>query len=375
MKNKIQKLIKLIQAEWDLENQFYKDLEKYFEMAGFVAQAKRTIRKSTEPVVEGLDKTLLGLIKKIMPRHTALTILKKVCVYHSGALYATNLDLNLVIENSGLKEGLHTLDYLLAGRNTPETTDLGDFPKIPDDAKNEKAFTLPASIFQGHNFAGYATSDEVRMTLKGVYFDKKKKSIVATDGHRMIVHENKRLDIPDSFVLPKEAFPIVEALVKHYHKNSRVHCWLSPKYVRFRIDRITFVVKQIEGSYPMWEKVIPKFSKKVIAIKDHAQVSDWIKTNKSLLNKRTSQGAFDEGGVLYVKTNDGKLIKTKTGFALQDLVGFNLVYLKQILDDLKSQGSVKLSCGTALSAHVFRVPEFTYLLMPTRLTNEEEFKK
>lgn len=146
--------------------------------------------------------------------------------------------------------------------------DFGTVEKIPGkkfevtydlpSSKNTNQ-VLPVSINSNElkRAAVYSSLDKNRYILHGVYLDKDKNNIVATDGRRLIQIPFKCDELEDSIIIH---YDVIKLLPKDVMLNIRASRKLNRVAFTWTTNNRTFILssKLIEGIYPNYKQVIPK---------------------------------------------------------------------------------------------------------------------
>jgi DNA polymerase-3 subunit beta len=139
-----------------------------------------------------------------------------------------------------------------------ETLPVDDFPDMP-------AGDLPAAF--NINLAAlvapvkFAMSDEeVRYYLNGVYLRPLDGNIVAvaTDGHRMSVHSAPLADEFPAVIVPAKTVGLIP--------SGDIRVELSSTKIRLTSGDVVITSKLIDGTFPDYERVIPRNNDKIIAV-------------------------------------------------------------------------------------------------------------
>lgn len=254
------------------------------------------------------------------------------------------------------------------------------FPSFSGEAEGVK-FVIPAkillSLFQQTYFA--IAQKDVRSFFNGALFKIESDflTMVATNGHRL--------------ALMKEAFhstvePAVEAIIPRKgilecqrlladHPDLDMEVWVGARQISFRSAFFTVVSKLIHGSYPVYQKVIPKKTEHVLWI-DRDLLKSALARIAILSNEKFPGVRLEiESGLLKLSANnpeqeraEEEIFISYEGNLLQ--VSFNIQYLVEILNVL-NPGQIKMSLtgsdGTGVIEQPDTYPQALYVLMPIRL--------
>jgi len=214
------------------------------------------------------QKTAMRVLGMVVPNNSRLMILKQAMV-ETGVLRATNLDQYFVYSTGTTFTG--AIDAALYRKTNSlemaktKNVDVDEFPSLPTPNKGE----IPVSkyVFDGidlNTLAKYASYDDTRLTLNGIYFDAERGYAVATDGHRLRMVEWK--GFTRGFILPIRAAKLL-ALVQNEIASAQIFVdeegepgkkTTHHRHMQFVGQNWRLIVKLIEGPYPNYMNVIPK---------------------------------------------------------------------------------------------------------------------
>ena len=258
-----------------------------------------------------------------------------------------------------------------------QTLPAQDFPKLSNQLTDAKKITLPQNTLKALLLSvQYAMAQQdVRYYLNGVLLmvEGNKLRAVATDGHRLaynatnIKEEFKKQEI----ILPRKA--VVELCKLLSDSDEQVEIEFSPQQVKASFSGITLVTKVIEGKFPDYERVIPKYD-------------NHLSLNRMLIQQALQRAAILSNekfrGVRFVLTEKNLSIissnseqeeaqeEIETDYHGEALdIGFNVNYL---IDGLNNVGGemTTFSFGDANSSILITTAEnqeFRYVVMPMRI--------
>ena len=248
----------------------------------------------------------------------------------------------------------------------------GDFPNI---------FSMAAGgltgLIEKTRFA--ISSEETRYYLNGIYFHEVTAGnllrAVATDGHRLAQAQIPRPDgakgMPGVIVPRKTVLEVVKLLEGI---ETDVEVALSASKIRFTAGDMVLTSKLIDGTFPDYERVIPRHNEKVLEIDT--------KTFSSAVD-RVSTISMEKGRAVKLHMSAGKLMLSvnnpDSGSAEEEIVcsydadpieiGFNARYLLDVAGQVKSEAIV-FNLADAGSPTIVRDPgdaQALYVLMPMRV--------
>lgn len=355
----------------------------------------------------------LNHIQSVVERRNTIPILSnvKIIANESGiSLTATDLDLE-IIENldkaTTLDEGkittsAHTLYDIV--RKLPEgssldisakdnekldlvcgqsnfelsTLPIEDFPEM-SAGEMPCNFTIDteelASMIDKSKFA--ISTEETRYYLNGIFFHAINNSLrsVATDGHRLACIQSDLPsgadDIP-SIIIPRKTIGELRKLIEDIDGN--INLYISDTKIKFEVTNISLTSKLIDGTFPDYERVIPKTNTKIMSVKtsEFAASIDRVGTISSDKSKAVKFHIKDNSLTLTVTNPDtGTAVeKVDVIYDSDDLeVGFNARYLLDIASQIDGDTmtfTLEDAGAPALindSAH----KDATYVLMPMRV--------
>ena len=248
----------------------------------------------------------------------------------------------------------------------------GDFPN---------RFAMPAGDLKGliekTRFA--ISTEETRYYLNGIYLHEVPAGnvlrAVATDGHRLAQAQIARPEgakgMPGVIVPRKTVLEIVKLLEA---ASGEVEVALSASKIRFALGDLVLTSKLIDGTFPDYERVIPRHNDKVLEIDT--------KTFASAVD-RVSTISMEKGRAVKLQMSAGKLVLSvnnpDSGSAEEELacsydadaidIGFNARYLLDVAGQIKSD-AVVFNLADAGSPTIVRDPgdeQALYVLMPMRV--------
>ena len=257
------------------------------------------------------------------------------------------------------------------------------FPDLKSgDFSND--FSIAASDFAGlisrTQFA--ISTEETRYYLNGIYFHghevdgKPMLRAVATDGHRLARADFEApagaATIP-GIIVPRKTVGEIQKLLEGVEGDVRVE--ISETKIRLTAGSVVLLSKLIEGTFPDYERIMPKNNDKEMVI-DRASFSAAV--------DRVSTIASDRGGkVVKLVVADGVLELTVTnpdhGTANEEVpvsfdhdrfeIGFNAKYLLDILSQIGSQSATFLFGDSGSPTLVGDQDDAAaaYLIMPMRV--------
>ena len=344
---------------------------------------------------------------KNFAKNTSLPILEYFRV-KDNEISASDLETYLTIKETNLKDGLYKINDNAAEYDSSMT--LGNFDLFPnpneDKSENQIKFIINSEVLLHYiNIAiDYTGKDELRPNMTGILFDYKddKMFMAATDAHKLF-----KLEITQYVEINKGQkdfqFILSKANLLKFLENideSPVIVSATINNVSFENDLFKFKSRLIDGRYPNYNAVIPKYKTKklIINIKDlfsclkSKEAENFIKANKKeeirIYNKiGKSNDVFDiflcyteydkekqthnivseikicqvnyklQNGDFQIQNN--LVLLMPVNLALADNFTFDLKYFKVILESLNCE-NVEMLYDEKNRAYVFGGDCFAY---------------
>ncbi len=361
----------------------------------------------------------LAHVQSVVEKRNTIPILANVLITVEGgqlSLTATDLEIAVVetVAASVAGEGSTTAPavtlYEIA-RKLPEGVEI-DFEHAGGEARlslragrySTSLVTLPADDFPAmlagsltHRFALSAlalrglidrtrfaiSSEETRYYLNGIYLHALEREgvrvlrAVATDGHRLARVEEpapEGLGAMPGVIIPRKTVNELRKLLDE--TSGEVAIALSDTRIQFQVDGTTLTSKLIDGTFPEYERVIPRDNDKVLRVgkKDFAEAVE-----------RVAAISFDRARPVKLSLARDLLVlqasSPEQGTATEELdsehvkydagpleIGFQARYLTDITDQIA--GDVELCFADGASPTIIRDAADTsalYVLMPMRV--------
>ncbi len=257
-----------------------------------------------------------------------------------------------------------------------------DFPDL-QAGELPISFTLPAEtlkrLIDRTQFA--ISTEETRYYLNGIYLhvvgegDEARLRAVATDGHRLAKAEieapSGSLGMP-GIIVPRKTVGEIQKLLED--PATDVDISLSDTKIRVAIGELVLTSKLIDGTFPDYERVIPKGNDKVLTL-DKAEFEravDRVSTISSDRGRAVKLTLADDKMVLAVNNPDSGSATDElpVGYEAEPLdIGFNSKYLLDIANQLTSDEAVfrLADSGSPTLIEGSGEVDAIYVLMPMRV--------
>ena len=359
----------------------------------------------------------LGHVQSVVERRNTIPILSNVLLDASDgrlSLTATDMDMDIIesVDCNVLQEGIvtvpaHTLYDII--RKLPDGCDVSlesnaegshlsvqagrsnftlpllpadEFPTMSGD-QLPCSFNLSASdariLIDRTRFA--ISNEETRYYLNGIYIHSAESNnvpilrAVATDGHRLARVE---VPLPDgaaqmpSVIIPRKAVVEMRKLIEDSEGDILVS--LSESKLRFEKGDTVLTTKLIDGTFPDYERVIPKGNDKLMEVncRDLAEVVDRVATI-STEKSRSVKLQLNEGILILSATspeNGTAREEVEVKYSSEAIeIGFNSRYLLDIANQIEGQ-VIEFSLADPGSPTIVRDQDdhtSLYVLMPMRV--------
>ncbi|MEI7443558.1 MAG: DNA polymerase III subunit beta [Burkholderiales bacterium] len=253
-----------------------------------------------------------------------------------------------------------------------------EFPTLAPAAATGASITMPQKqlkhLFAMVHFA--MAQQDIRYYLNGLLLvvDGTDVRVVATDGHRLaycaasLGSDHGRSDV----IVPRKTVTELQRLLAD--SDEPVTIDLAQNQIRFRFGEVDLLSKLVEGKFPDYQRVIPQGYRKAIVL-ERPVFADALKRASILTSDKFK-------GVRFTLSPDALKVQTTNAEqeeAIEELdvdyagdaldIGFNVTYLLDVLDNLKTE-QVKVEFGDANSSALISVPGddgFKYVVMPMRI--------
>jgi DNA polymerase-3 subunit beta len=258
-----------------------------------------------------------------------------------------------------------------------------DFPKMGSSEKFSYSFSVPAAdlrmLVDRTRFA--ISNEETRYYLNGIYLHAADNDgvavlrAVATDGHRLARFEmplpEGAKDMP-GVIIPRKAINEIRKLIDE--AGDTIAIGLSENKLKFSFDHITLTTKLIDGTFPDYDRVIPKNNDKVLEV-NPAVFASAVDRVSTISSEKSRAVKLTLGG----KTMTLSANSPDSGSASEEIeirfnagpmeIGFNSAYLMDVAKQIEGDGC-RISLSDPASPTIIQDISDTsslYVLMPMRV--------
>lgn len=268
---------------------------------------------------------------------------------------------------------------IVSGRSrfTLATLPANEFPSV-DEGEQAVQFNVPGSTIRGliESTSFAMAQQDVRYYLNGMLWEvtHNQLRVVATDGHRLALCDGfceVALDTKISAILPRKGIMELSRLLA----DDDVRVSIGSNHIRVTGADYCFTSKLVDGSYPDYDRVVPKGGDKLV-VGDREQLKQAFGRTAILSNEKY-RGVRIElvNGAMHLVANNPEQEEAQeevsvaySGDALE--IGFNVSYLLDVLNVLKSKEirfTLADSNSSALVEDASGESKATYVVMPMRL--------
>ena len=268
---------------------------------------------------------------------------------------------------------------IISGRSrfTLATLPANEFPSVEDSEESigfiAKGLLLK-SLIDSTSFA--MAQQDVRYYLNGMLWELSPSNLraVATDGHRMALCDvDCSVDMAEkiSVIMPRKGIVELSRLLG----DEEISVTMGAGHVRATTDNFCFTSKLVDGTYPDYERVLPKGGEKSVS-GDRLELRQAF-SRTSILSNEKYKGVrlLLSNGVLRMVANNPEQEEAEEEVSVdyggEDLeIGFNVSYLLDVLNVLKGSNvtfTMSDSNSSALLEDSSENTRAVYVVMPMRL--------
>lgn len=237
-----------------------------------------------------------------------------------------------------------------------------DFPDLAAGSFDAEFDLDMAAMFSPVAFA--ISTEETRHYLNGVFFRGGESVAVATDGHRLARNSGPVLPDFAGVIVPRKAVGLLP--------KGIASVAVSQSKIRIVGDGMTIVSKLIDGTFPDYERVIPRSNDKVVTVDRDAilQAADRVVTISTVKGRGVKLSLAPGSIVLTARSDVGEatdeIAAEYSGEPFD--IGLNAAYLRDLLSVLPA-GQVKMAFADAGSPGLITggLETWTGVVMPMRV--------
>ncbi len=366
-----------------------------------------TPTRSTLPILSNLFFSLEGKELTIMGSDLEVYIEVKMNVdgKSDGQVALPAKKLETLLQNLSGKElnfdlqnGYKTVIKTKGGKWTLTGEDPNDFP-MPAEVEDSKEIDISGALITRYlpKAIHAASSDELRRSMNGVYFEIKKGEfkVVATDGHRLVKIINSNFEYEGektTMLVPIKTCQLMTKLFKgkpgneaepaaegeEISESQKVKVFFSNEFLKCSFNNVTINSRLIDDTFPNYESVIPNDNEKILkvakndligSVKRSIILSDQV-TNKTSFSISESElkvrAANNEYGTDADETIDCSFTESE-----EFEIAFNGKYLLEAIQHFEAE-ELLFDFSTPLKASIIRPSEqrenedLMMLVMPVR---------
>jgi DNA polymerase-3 subunit beta len=270
---------------------------------------------------------------------------------------------------------------LKAGRSSFKLSTLpgADYPHI-DLTQAQALFEIKQGEFKSllHHCGFAMASQDVRFYLNGMLFDISAYGfrLVATDGHRLstcTMTDPLNNVAPSQAIVPRKA--IMELTKLLTEPENTVQLSLAKNYLTLQFADTVFTCKLIDGRYPDYNRVIPKYNDVPIVL-DYNLFKSILQRAAILSNERyRGVRLVFEQNLLSVHAQNAEQDESHEDMVIDYQgerieIGFNVGYLIEVINSLKDETitlNMKDSSNSCLISASEGNMQCQHVIMPMRL--------
>jgi DNA polymerase-3 subunit beta len=346
------------------------DLARVITNVGRVVEARNTIPILSNVLLNAKDDTLTvsGTDLDILATASAPAKIAK-----PGSLTVSAKLLGDIVKKAGSddisieKKGDSLIFASGRSKFTLATLPASDFPDIAGAGEFTTEFDIDlAAFFAPVSFA--ISSEEVRYYLNGVFFIGTEESTiaVATDGRRLAKNVGDAGPIFAGVIVPRKTVSLLP--------KGTVTVAVSESKIRITAGDFVMTSKLVDGTFPDYERVIPKSNDKFISVNrdEFMKASDRVSTVSSERG-RAVKLSIAPGSVTFTVSNPDSGSATdeiEAEYSGEPIsIGFNAAYLRDMFGAMPS-GQVTIALADSGSPGLFTSAGFaglTLVGMPMRV--------
>lgn len=261
-----------------------------------------------------------------------------------------------------------------------QTLPAEDFPLVQEPSEWLVSLSLTQGLLKQllSNVHFAMAQQDLRYYLNGVLLviESGQVSAVATDGHRM-AYSNVQTEVQSGLAAQQVIIPrktVLELLRLLSDNDDPLSIELASNQARFSFSEIRLISKLVEGKFPDYQRVIPKQQNHVVLIEREVFLRSLQRASILTTDKfRGVRCIFNQGLMTVSASNSDQeeasdeIEVSYSGEAID--IGFNVTYLQDVLNNLKTE-QIRLVLSDGNSSALVTKPEgddFKYVVMPMRI--------
>lgn len=256
-----------------------------------------------------------------------------------------------------------------------------DFPSFPPLKQKNKQSLLVDDLLEVIDKTLYCVSlDESRYHLTGVFLEQissSKYRFVATDGHRMSfidIKGEKNEDLKAGIIIPRKGLQEIKKMLFQAQEGDKLEICIEKPRLLVKFKNQTLNIRLIEGQYPDYKSLLPKYKGKEIVISTEAFLSS-LKRISVLTSARFKGVNFTfKDNLLYIQFSHPEVgeafEKLACEYQGEELkIRFNSKYILDILQSIY-EDKLKVILRDSQSPGLIQAKDkdnYTCLVMPMKL--------
>jgi DNA polymerase-3 subunit beta len=213
-----------------------------------------------------------------------------------------------------------------------------EFPEVKE-IKGKEEFNIDDKVLlEMIDKVSFAVStDETRYVLTGVFLEGKegKLRVVGTDGFRMALCRKDVENMKDfkGVIVPKRSLVEVQRM---FENEGRIRIAIDEKHVQFSSEKVTFISRILEGSFPDYENVVP--ANKNVAVAEKEQLLKGLKKVSTIIGRTEPiKVAFSPGTMVIEAESDMGRAKEIIGIQYEGeemTMNFNVRFIMDVVQHI-----------------------------------------
>ena len=220
------------------------------------------------------------------------------------------------------------------------------------------------------------STEETRYYLNGIYLHKTESgaAVVATDGHRLSLCQIDGLNMKGGAIIPTLACDIAIGM-----KVEPSSIEVSESAIRFAWPGVALFAKLIDGTFPSYDRIIPKLGKKAPTLKvSPAALRGSLRRVSAVADARSKCFAFRTNGDFVSVSSTGyhvdKALEVVRGSSAKNCddgfeIGFNARYIIDLLKNADPEDTLEFRAANPADPMICQMPHTTEIVMPMRLSD------